>query len=85
MNKVTFKKSLWALLPVALYAILYTTMVVFVGKDNGGWPDFYNFTFGGHSYLIPISAIGMLLLTFGISVLLYRLHNKHCFKFEDKD
>ena len=74
---VKFKKSLLALLPVVLYAILYTTMVIFVGKANGGWPDFYNFTFGGHNFVIPFSIIGMLLVTLGISVILAKLHNKN--------
>ena len=73
---VKFAESLWALLPVGLYSILYTTMVVFIGEENGGWKDFYNFTFGGHAWMIPISAIGMLLLTFGLSSLLFFCHNK---------
>ena len=77
-HKVTFKKSLYALLPVILYAILYTTMVIFVGEANGGWPDFYNFTFGGHNWVIPLSIIGMLLLTFMISLLLTKWHNRNC-------
>lgn len=75
-KKMEFKKSFWALLPVSLYAIVYTTMVVFVGY----WPDFYNFTFGGHMWVIPISAIGMLLVTFAISVGLLKWHNSRCSK-----
>lgn len=75
-HKIKFKKSLWALLPVALYEILYVIMVVFIGQANGGWPDFYNFTFGGHVYAIPLSAIGMLLLTFLLSMFLAKIHNK---------
>ena len=74
---VKFKQTLWALLPVFLYAILYTTMVIFVGEANGGWPDFYNFTFGGHSFVIPFSIVGMLFVTFIISFLLAKWHNNN--------
>ena len=76
---VSIKQTLLSLLPVALYACLYITMVIFVGEANGGWPDFYNFTFGGHKWTIPLSAIGMLLVTFGLSTLLAKLHNKMIF------
>lgn len=75
-HTISLKQSLLAILPVALYSVLYTTMVVFVGEANGGWPDFYNFTFGGHNWIIPISAIMMLALTFGLGTLLMHLHNK---------
>ena len=75
-HTISFKKSLLGLLPVALYSILYTTMVIFVGETNGGWPDFYNFTFGGHNWVIPFSVIGMLLMTFLISIILTKWHNK---------
>ena len=77
-HKITFKESLLSLIPVVLYSILYITMVVFVGA----WPDFYNFTFGGHYYLIPFSALGMLLMTFGLSLLIATLHNKQNIKQE---
>ena len=76
-HNITLKKSLYALLPVAIYAVIYTTMVVFVGEANGGWPDFYNFTFGVHNWAVPISAIGMHLVTFIISLVLSKWHNKY--------
>ena len=79
-HKIKFKKSLLGLLPVGIYAILYTTMVVFIGEANGGWPDFYNFTFGGHNWVIPFSIIGMLLMAFIISIIISRWHNYNCKK-----
>ena len=62
---------LWAcalgMLPVALYAAVYATMVVFIGSDKGGWPDFYGFNVGG---MWPVSAAVMLLATLVLSLLL---------------
>jgi len=76
-HNINFKQALYGLLPVAIYAVIYTTMVVFVGEANGGWPDFYNFTFGGHNWVIPISATVMLAANFIISLLLSKWHNKY--------
>lgn len=76
-HHIGLKNSLLAMVPVGLYAILYMTMVVFIGEANGGWPDFYNFTFGGNNWVIPFSIIGMLLVTFMISLLLAKWHNKN--------
>ena len=81
-QKLPFKQTWLAILPTTLYAIVYTTMVVFVGEANGGWADFYNFTFGGHMWVIPISASVMLLVTFGLGVLLRVFHNKRIGKIE---
>ncbi len=41
------KHLLLALLPVIAYGIVYLIMVVMLGKDKGGWPDFYGFNMGG--------------------------------------
>lgn len=81
-QKLPFKQTWLAILPTTLYAIVYTTMVVFVGEANGGWADFYNFTFGGHMWVIPISASVILLVTFGLGVLLRVFHNKRIGKIE---
>ena len=76
-HKIEFKEALFGVVPVFLYSILYITMVVFVGEKNGGWTDFYNFTFGGHNWVIPFSAIGMLLLAFILSIFIAKWHNKY--------
>ena len=81
-QKLPFKQTWLAILPTTLYAIVYTIMVVFVGEANGGWADFYNFTFGGNNWVIPISASVMLLVTFGLGVLLRVFHNKRIEKIE---
>ena len=56
-SKLGFNITWIAVIPTVLYEILYIVMVVLVGEENGGWVDFYNFTFGGHMWMIPISAI----------------------------
>ncbi|MBR0417254.1 MAG: hypothetical protein IJI56_05535 [Firmicutes bacterium] len=35
------KDTLVCLIPLMIYSLVYTTMVVFVGEANGGWPDMY--------------------------------------------
>ena len=40
-----------SMLPVIAYGIVYLVMVVVLGKDKGGWPDFYGFNGRGKWYL----------------------------------
>ena len=35
------KDTFICLIPLMIYSAVYTTMVVFVGEGNGGWPDMY--------------------------------------------
>lgn len=74
----TFEKkyAFLGLLPTFLYSIVYVTMVVFVGKDNGGWPDFYGFTFGGKMYFVPISLTAMYALTILLSLTEWKIIQK---------
>ena len=62
-RKLTVRDSLWTLLPTVVYSIVYLVMVAFVRV----WPDWYGFTFGGKTVMIPVSMIGMYLLTFGVA------------------
>lgn len=62
-RKLTVKDSLWALLPTVIYSIVYLVLVVFVKV----WTDWYGFTFGGKTVMIPVSMIAMYLLTFGVA------------------
>ena len=61
---------------VLLYAILYVTMVVFVRPENGGWTDFYHFTFGGRMYMAPVSGAVMLFVTWLISKTEWKIYKK---------
>lgn len=42
-NKLKFIETLYGLIPLILYGIVYFIMVVGVGENNGGWADFYGF------------------------------------------
>ena len=62
-----FTETLYGVIPTILYSFAYLPMVV-IGKENGGWPDFYMLTFGGHMWVAPISLIVMYGATFGLAV-----------------
>jgi hypothetical protein len=72
-HKVTVKQTLFSLIPVAIYAIVYFVMVVVITEENGGWNDFYGF-----ATRVPfwIPAILILPLTFGIATLIKLWHNQ---------
>ncbi len=62
-----------AVIPAVIYGIVYVTMVVFIGENNGGWYDFYGFNIGGFWYL---SSIVLTLVPLGLGALLRLIHNK---------
>lgn len=66
---ISRKQSLPALLPLVIYAVVYTTMVVFIG----GWEDFYGLNPGG---FWPVSMIILLALNALVVMLLRKLHNR---------
>ena len=49
-------------------------MVVILGRDNGGWPDFYSFTMGGDMKLAPVAGLVIYGATFGFCALLWKLN-----------
>lgn len=69
-----FRYCAFGVLPTVLYSFLYFYEVVLVGKDNGGWPDFYSFTFGGNMKIVPISAVAMYALTFAFCAMLWKFN-----------
>lgn len=71
-NRIKFKHAFLAILPMALYSVVYLSCVLWFKV----WPDFYNFTLNGNYALLPIVVTGMYLATFGISLLLRLFHNK---------
>ena len=70
---ITLKDSLFALLPVLIYAMVYYFMVEILGPKNGGWNDFYGFFTKIPSW---ISLVAFLPLTFSIAAVLRFLHNR---------
>jgi hypothetical protein len=72
---ISLRESVFALIPVMLYAMVYYFMVEILGPDNGGWDDFYGFL-----TRIPqwISLVSFMPLTIGIAAILRLLHNRNC-------
>ncbi len=73
-TKISFKESLFGLLPTAVYAAVYYVMVVAIGDENGGWIDFYTFNQNGHwfSFFVVLMAA-----TFGICMLVRLTFNSN--------
>ena len=71
------KDTVYAVIPVLIYAGLYFVMVVVIGEKHGGWRDFY-----GVTTRVPvwIPAILITPLTWGIATLLRLAHNHSCVK-----
>ena len=67
IENLKFTETIYGVIPTVLYSFAYLPMVV-IGKENGGWPDFYMLTFGGHMWVAPISLIVMYGATFGLAV-----------------
>ena len=70
-RRYTIAECLYGIIPTAIYGVIYTISVVFTKT----WPDIYNFTFGGHNELAPVPLMTILAMSFGIAVLLTKLHN----------
>ena len=72
-HTMKFKTTLYALVPVALYATCYLVLAVMIGEDNGGWRDHYHFM-----ELMPwyCALVLILSLAFGLANLLKFVHNR---------
>ncbi len=79
---IPLKESIYALLPVILYAMVYYFMVEILGPNNGGWDDFYGFL-----TRIPqwISLLSFIPLTFAVASVLRVLHNRTCLRAEQME
>ena len=72
-KRMGFWDSLFALIPVIIYAAVYFVMVVVIGEENGGWNDFYGF-----ATFIPwwVSAIALVPVSLLIATGSRALHNR---------
>ncbi len=71
------KKQVWfGLLPTLVYSVVYFIEVVLIGWQNGGWFDFYSFTFGGNVEMAPVSALMMYGATMLIALTVRKLNRK---------
>lgn len=69
-RRYSIGKCCLGMIPTGIYAAVYVLCVVVLQV----WPDFYNFTFGGHVEYAPVVVAGFLVLSFVLSVVLTRLH-----------
>lgn len=70
---VSKKMLLPAVIPTAIYGIVYIIMVILIGSERGGWIDFYGFNIGGFWYL---SGMAIVLLTLALAAVMRLIHNK---------
>lgn len=73
VHRIEKKYLIPAALPTVIYGIVYVTMVIIIGEENGGWIDFYGFNTGGFWY---ISCIVIILATLGLAAVLRLVHNR---------
>ena len=71
------KHMIIALIPYWLYMIVYYIEVIIIGKENGGWGDFYMTTAFWPAW---VSIILMLTIGFCIAFFLRMVHNKLAIK-----
>ena len=71
-HNIKFKATLYPLIPISIYAIIYLISAIFIGQENGGWRDHYHF-----NEVIPWYYVFVLVfaLAFGLSNLLRYVHN----------
>lgn len=69
-----FRYCVFGVVPMILYSFLYFYEVVILGPENGGWPDFYSFTFKGNMKMLPIVGLVIYASTFGFCALLWKLN-----------
>lgn len=71
--RYTRRDALASSLPALIYMLVYAVEVAVIGKENGGWEDLYHIM----EYMpLPLAALGICLLTFGISMLIRKLYNR---------
>lgn len=72
-NHYTVRDTMIALIPFAIYCLIYLYEVVVVGPEQGGWSDFYHFMDFVPLY---VSLPAMCLLAFGIATGIRLLSNR---------
>ena len=72
-HTIKFKATIFAVIPVALYAMCYLVMAIFIGEENGGWRDHYHFLEVMPWYCALVIALAV---AFGLANLLRFVHNR---------
>ena len=72
-HHIRFRNTFWPLVPIGAYMLTYAIMVFAIGPENGGWRDHYE----TNTYMPwPVSALLLLSIAYGVSVLIWFGHNK---------
>ena len=80
-NKQKFIDILYAIIPILIYGIIYFIMVIVVGKENGGWYDFYGFKKNlGVAANSVVMAILSIIIVFGLYYLKRHYQSKKALK-----
>ena len=72
-HTIKFKATLYALIPILIYAINYLILAIIIGPENGGWRDHYQFNKFIPWYFV---FVGIFALAFGIANLIRVIHNR---------
>ncbi len=78
-HTIDFKSSIYAMIPMLIYSVLYAILAIFIGEENGGWRDHYRFnqlyigSFHVPWYVVLVLAIGVV---FGLLTVLRLVHNE---------
>ncbi|MBR6951173.1 MAG: hypothetical protein IKH56_05535 [Oscillospiraceae bacterium] len=74
-HTVKFRSSFIAVIPLMVYAVLYTLMVFVIGEDAGGWRDHYQVYRVVEHLPIPVVLVLVFVIGFVIANLLRLAHN----------
>ena len=83
-NSFSIKQALVGVIPTVIYGAVYAVMVLVVGKENGGWTDFYGFNSNALEGKWYISIIAMPVFTYIFSIALRAFHAAVTKKVEKK-
>ena len=70
-DKLNYKEDFFGMIPMVIYSLFYVIFVL-----CGLWDDFYNFTFGGNLWVMPLSLLVMYIFTYLVSFLTSFVYNK---------
>ena len=77
---LSFKNAAIGVIPTLIYSVVYVVLVV----GFKIWPDFYNFTFNGTYWALPIVIACMYGMAFGLAAAIYALRKKATAKLYEK-
>lgn len=66
-SSLPFYVTFIGILPTVVYGIVYMILVVVIGREKGGWEDFYTFNRGGKWYISAVLMVaGSYLISLGL-------------------